>query len=161
VVTSPVRFTPPLSVECSGMAIDHSVIPSDRMVRTPGWAASELLRTPFGRSSSQERYPCRGAQRRLRKGDRVERGSRNGPAPPPRSAGPPQWHIVSGALGSVHASFGPWQPARAEAAYEKGRRPRRGEIQAAGPGNSSLPGCVQAKHRGRTSQKNPSTHSAE
>jgi hypothetical protein len=42
------------------------------------------------------------------------------------------------------------------AGAETGRRPRRGEIRAAGPYNSSLPECVQAKHRGRTSQNNPS-----
>src|SRR5215218_4417979 len=45
-------------------------------------------------------------------------------------------------------------PRRAEGAQEKARRPRRGEIRAAGPYNSSLPDYVQAKHRGQTSQIN-------
>jgi hypothetical protein len=58
-------------------------------------------------------------------------GAENGPAPPPGSADPPQWRIVSGASGPVHATFGPLsRPARGRGAQEKGRRPRRGEMRA-------------------------------
>ena len=48
-------------------------------------------------------------------------GQQNGPAPPPRSVGPPKPRIVSEDRGTVHAHSGPYP--RREAGHEEARRP--------------------------------------
>jgi hypothetical protein len=57
-------------------------------------------------------------------GRRDGAGQQDGPAPPPRSTGPPKPRIVSEGRGAVHAHSGPYP--RREAEHEEARRPQEG-----------------------------------
>jgi len=122
---------------------------------------ASIRRTSENSVKAKFARPTRVVWRRLRKGARVERRRRNGPAPPPSSAGPPQWRIVSGGSGPRLCTFRAIAARAGPKGHTKRPAAQEGEVRAAGPDNSSLPDCVQAKHRGRSSKNNPSTHLGE